>query len=97
MGPCPLAAKTARSNQPRCGTGSCQCVSRHVTRGAAPVGFSTDVSSVGGFFLERFESYAACTRFSGCLRAQPWSLPEVFRANRTWPLGAGEGACGDES
>jgi hypothetical protein len=55
------------------------------------------VSSVGGFFLARFESYAACTRFSGCLRAQPWSLPEAFRANRTWPLGAGEGACADES
>ena len=64
---------------------------------SAPVGFSTDVSSVGGFFLERFESYAACTRFSGCLRAQLWSLPEAFRANRTWPLGAGEGACADES
>ena len=65
--------------------------------GAAPVGLSTDVSSVGGFFLDHFENYAACTRFSGCLRAQPWSLPEEYRANRTWPFGAGEGACGDES
>ena len=64
--------------------------------GAAPTGFSTDVSSVGGFFLSRFENYAACTRFSGCLRAQPWSLPEEYRANRTWPLGEGEGVCGDE-
>ena len=61
--------------------------------GAAPTGFSTDVSSVDGFFVRQFENYAECTRFTGCLRGQPWSLPEEFRANRTWPLGGGEGAC----
>mmetsp|Transcript_2446 Transcript_2446/g.4745 ORF Transcript_2446/g.4745 Transcript_2446/m.4745 type:complete len:435 (+) Transcript_2446:176-1480(+) len=64
--------------------------------GAAPTGFSTDVSSIDGFYVSRFENYAACTRFTGCLRAQPWSLPEEYRANRTWPLGEGEGACEDE-
>ena len=61
--------------------------------GAAPTGMQTDLSSVEGFFIEQFESYAENTRFTGCLRPFAWSLPEEYRANRTWPLGEGEGAC----
>ena len=64
--------------------------------GAAPTGMQADLSTVDGFFTVSFEDYAACTRFSGCLAAQPWSLPERFRANRTWPLGEGEGRCEPE-
>ena len=56
--------------------------------GAAPTGMHTDLSSVKGFFIEQFESYAESTRFSGCLRPFAWSLPEEYRA----PTGRGRSA-----
>ena len=55
-----------------------------------------DLSSVDGFFTASFEDYASASRFDGCLARQPWSLPEAYRANRTWPLGDGAGACGGQ-
>jgi hypothetical protein len=62
------------------------------------VGVHFDVSTTDGFFVSRFEDYAAVDRFDGCLREQPWSLPDGWRAARTWDLEyppVGGGAAGE--
>eukprot|EP00854_Cymbomonas_tetramitiformis_P007189 gene7189-8570_t len=52
----------------------------------APVGLSFNVNRAEGFFVETYENFQNCTRFTGCLQHEPWAMSEVFRAQRRWVL-----------